>query len=123
MGILNRSIVSIALLSALAIACFAQSGSRRIGPRYIPNSTADAIAVTVVIDSVLLVNNTAGNLTVRIRDKSTNCNGGACPLVPDDLVVNAGSIYSIPMYGTQAVGGISWSASAANSIVGVIRGQ
>lgn len=117
-----RRSLRLLLVAILALVCFAQSGGLRvIGPTYVPNVSADAVTGLVTIDSITLTNNTAGNLTVRIRDKSTACNGGPCPLVPDDLVVNATSIYTIAMYGMPARGGITWVASAANSVVGKIR--
>jgi hypothetical protein len=89
----------------------------------IPVSPATLATATVYVDAIVLVNNSASNVTVRIRDRSTDCSNGPCQLVSDDLVIMAGSTYPIPLYGVAATGGITWSASDGTAIVGRITGR
>ena len=68
------------------------------------------------VKAIVLVNDTAAAVTCAIKDKSTNCNGGACAIVPSastgPLAVAAATMYVIQLPGTPASGGITWSCSA-----------
>lgn len=77
---------------------------------------------TVFVDMVVLANVSASSVTVSITDGSKNCNGGPCTLFPP-ATIQSNQVYTIPLNGTPANGGIVWSASAANSIHGSIRGR
>lgn len=77
---------------------------------------------TVFIDQVVLANISASSITVTITDGSTNCNGGPCTLFPP-ATIQSNQVYTIPLNGVPANGGIIWSASAANAVHGSIRGR
>jgi len=91
-----------------------------VGPIFIPNSTAVIVARDVKIGKVILSNTTAGALTVTISDRSTSCNSGACQIWPA-ISIAANTVYTVDLYGTFMQSGISWSASAANSVIGVVN--
>ena len=95
---------------------------------FVPNSStrvATALVGYVRVYQVNFVNNTASSVTVTLTDGSTNCNGGACPLLPTGtaLSIAAGTVYVINLNGQAAAGGVFWSASTANAVAGYIRGQ
>lgn len=90
---------------------------------YLTNSAADVTTADSYIDRIFLSNVTVGAVTVTIKDKSTNCGGSACQLLPT-FSIAANSIYVSPdLGGLYAAGGIQWQASANTSIVGWIKGK
>ena len=67
------------------------------------------------VKAIVLVNDTAAAVTCAIQDKSTNCNGGACSIVPSSptaLSIASGAMYTIGLYGIPVSGGITWSCSS-----------
>ena len=94
----------------------------------VPNSSTRVVAISsaayVRVNQVNFTNITGGAITVTFTDGSTNCNGGACNLLPTTtpLSIASGTTYTINLNGQPAVGGVFWSASAANSIHGWARG-
>lgn len=68
------------------------------------------------VKAIVLVNDTAASVTCAIKDKSTNCNSAACPIVPSastgPLSIAAATMYVIQLPGIPATGGITWSCSA-----------
>lgn len=105
----------------LATALFAQDQTKNgspitLGVTTLPASPTVATTKNMFVDYIVLVNKTASAVTVTIKDQSTNCSGAAaCTLAPA-VSVAANSVYSMPMLGMYAQGGLLWSASAANSI-------
>jgi len=91
-----------------------------VGPTFIPNSTTVIVAKDVKIGKIVLSNTTAGALTVTISDRSTSCNGGACQIWPA-ISIAANTVYTADLGGTFMQSGISWSASAANSVIGAVN--
>jgi hypothetical protein len=77
---------------------------------------------TVFVEQINLQNTTGSAVTVTIVDGSTNCNGGACSLVPA-VSIAANTSYSINKNGEPANGGLKWSASSANAIHASVRGR
>ena len=103
-----------------------------VGAAVVPN-TPTAVAVpktlggaaapyTVFVEMVVLVNVSASPVTVSITDGSTNCNGGQCTLFPP-ATIQSNQVYTIPLNGAPANGGIIWTASAANAVHASIRGR
>ena len=84
--------------------------------------SGNAAPSTVFVEMVVLANISAAAVTVTITDGSTNCNGGPCTLFAP-ATIQANQVYTIPLNGAPANGGISWSASAANAVHGSIRGR
>lgn len=102
------------------------------GTAVVPNA-ATAVAVpkmpsgaaapkTVFVEMIVLANVSASSVTVSITDGSTNCSGGTCTLFPP-ATIQPNQVYTIPLNGAPANGGVIWSASAANAIHASIRGR
>jgi hypothetical protein len=72
---------------------------------------------TFYIDGIYLVNNSGSAVTVRIRDRSTDCNSAVCPIIPDDFSLAASTPYVYALPKISAGGGITISASSANAVV------
>ncbi len=67
------------------------------------------------IRAVVLTNSTASDITCQMQDRTTDCSGGACDLLPSSpspLVVKAASIYAVPLFDIPADQGFTWSCSA-----------
>lgn len=93
------------------------------GVSVIPNtSTAvpNAGAGVVELDKGWFSNSTGSTVTLSIGDGTTNCNGAACQVFPA-VSVAANSVVSVD-FGRLPVSGVTWSASAANSLQGYIKG-
>jgi len=135
-----KTFVLLALAACLRLSAQSPSGyypltpyiSWYYGTTVVPNA-ATAIVVpktpggsaapnTVFVEMVVLANISASAVTVTITDRSTNCNGGPCTLFAP-ATIQANQVYTIPLNGAPANGGISWSASAANAVHGSIRGR
>ena len=122
-------VVTILALFALPLGAQMDS-SDRFGARsffasgFVPASATDLATDTVYVDAIVLINDTGSDVTVTVRDKSTDCGGSACPVLPSTspLVVKAASIYSVPLYKFRARGGIRWSASAGSAVYAQIVG-
>ena len=111
----------------IAIAAFSQTvtypnGTVEVLMRYVPNSTTDVFTSGVRLTRIRLTNNTSSTVTCRIRDKSTNCNSGVCVIWADDVEIPARTTLLEELGGFTATGGLTWSCSAANSVVGSILG-
>lgn len=91
----------------------------------VPSSTTTMLATpgkVLKIHAMVLRNITNASATVTITDIGSDCNGSPCYITPGALTIPANTIYTVVLNGEPAVGGISWSASAANAIVGWIGG-
>lgn len=74
-------------------------------------------STTFYVSGVVITNNGTSSRTVNLRDKSTSCNAGACRVgVPLNLVIEAGTVYVIPLPYISATSGMEISASAATDI-------
>ena len=84
----------------------------------IPNVAADLTTEDTYVFQIVLVNKTAGAVTVTITDKATS----AKTLVPTlSIAANTTQILSYPE-GVKMTGGINWVAGAASSIDAEIKG-
>ena len=124
------------LFNSLALAlCFVMAASAQVSvsDRFAKNNfafkmfmptAADTVLAskTAYIGAIVLVNNSGAAVTLRIRDRSTDCNGAACPIYPDDISIPAGTTWTSTYPFLEATGGITWSASSANAVVGRITG-
>jgi len=97
-------------------------GASDAGPTYIPNTVTVAMGANARLFFLHLANSTSGAVTVTINDRSNNCNNGPCPLWPT-VSIAGNTVYITPLNGILAVGGFTWQASAANSVVGWISYQ
>jgi hypothetical protein len=88
-----------------------------------PGTTATITSTTVYVDGVVVINNSSSAITFRLRDRSTDCAGAACPLVPDDISVAAKSMYTIPYPKIEAKSGITWACSDGSNVILRIVGQ
>lgn len=89
-------------------------------PAFVPATATDVVARDVNVMRINLSNTTGSAVTVTITDKSTNCGGSACQIWPA-ITISANTVYMVDVGGEQFVGGIRWSASASNAVVGSIR--
>lgn len=117
----------LALFALFAGCCFASGTNVGGVPSVVPIPSSLTALITVAssqyvsVQYVTLHNITASAVTIKILDQSTNCNSAACPVVSSSgtatLSVAANSTVVFALGGQPAVGGIQWSASAANSVM------
>lgn len=123
--------LSVALIALLTFNAFAQypiflSDPNRILFRqdftFVPNTLTAVTNKTIDVDLIWLSNNTASAVTVTLQDQSTNCNSGACNVLPT-VSIQANTAYILSISGSvRFLNGIKWQASSSNAIVGYVRG-
>jgi hypothetical protein len=95
-------------------------------PGYVP-STDTVVASSTVTLTYLHLNNASGSpASCVIKDRSTNCGGGACPLWGPAAVAasgSAGSVVSWPFYSLPATNGFTWSCTVPSAVVGSVSYQ
>lgn len=135
-----KQFLLVAGLAALRLSAQSPSGYYPVNPyiswyygtAVVPNA-ASAVPVpkmpsgapapkTVFVEMVVLANISSSAVTVTITDGSTNCGGGHCTLFAP-ATIQANQVYTIPLNGVPANGGVIWTASAANAVHGSIRGR
>jgi hypothetical protein len=88
-------------------------------PALIPSAEEDVVATGatsgVYVDLITIANPTASSVDVAILDKQS------VPKAILDVTVAANTTYVIKLYGYWAPGGVSWSASTNNVLVGYMR--
>lgn len=92
-------------------------------PGYVPNSDTAITTSGATLLGLHLNNKSASPVECVIKDRSTNCGGGACSLFgPATLGASgsAGSVVSWAFNSMPAPNGIQWSCSAASAVVGSI---
>jgi hypothetical protein len=127
---MKRALLSISFLLAAISAARAQTATAYpvVGvawhqPQvFVPNSTTVVTNQDSLIGHLHLANASASSVTVTLQDTSTNCNGGACQFWPA-IPIAPNTSYDNDFGGMLCTGGIKWSASAANAVVGYIRGN
>lgn len=110
---ISRAIFAFLLLF---ITCFGLNADE-IGLVFVPNTPTAVTTKTTRVYYMKFTNTTGGAVTVTVSDRSTNCNSGACDIwtavsIPANTTITEAS------NGVLMNGGITWSASAANSITG-----
>jgi hypothetical protein len=96
-------------------------GPKTITTKYMENSSTDFKTKDTWVDLLVLSNKSGSAVTVRISDKSTQCNSGACDVIPT-VSIAANTAYIVPAAGGLYFrSGINWVASAANAVVVQIR--
>lgn len=100
------------------LACLLQATTTN--PAYIPNSTSVVTTRDATLKKLILSNVTAGAITVTISDRSTRCNSAACQIWPA-VSIAANTVYVVDLgnSGVYCESGFSWSASGANSVIGI----
>ena len=84
---------------------------------FIPSTPTVLVNRTASVTAIWLANTTGSAVTVTFRDQSTNCNSGACNWWPT-ISVAANTVYAVEVPGISSEGGIVWSASTANAVIG-----
>lgn len=82
----------------------------------IPNAGSGVVE----LDRGWFANTSGVPATLTIADSTTNCNGAACQVFPA-VTVAAYSVVSVD-FARLPVSGVVWSASAANSLQGYVKG-
>ncbi len=98
----------------------AQSPPWEVGLTNVPAATTVVVSQTVHVQQMTLVNTTGSAVTVTVLDRSTNCNGAACTVFAASIAAN--TVYTVPLGGVRAQGGVTWVASTANAVSGWMRG-
>lgn len=113
----------------VALAVFpllAQAPPWEVGLQYLPSSAASIVTQTVRCQQALFVNADTADHLVTVVDRSTNCNGGACPIfiskLPGTVSGSSPTTYAVPLNGVRATGGVVWSTDASNVVAGWIKG-
>ncbi len=91
-------------------------------PGFLPSSATDVYTSDVRIERVYLANTTGSAVTVTLLDKSANCSAGACSMWPA-VSIAANTVYTVDMGNVWFRGGLQWSASAGNAVVGYLRAR
>lgn len=86
-------------------------------PAYIPNTATVVTSHDALIYRLTLSNVTAGAVTVTISDRSANCNSAACQIW-SAVSIAANTVYTVEFGGIFMESGFTWTASAANSVIG-----
>ena len=84
---------------------------------FIPSTPTVLVNRTASVTAIWLANTTGSAVTVTFRDQSTNCNSGTCSWWPT-ISIAANTVYSVEVPGISSEGGIVWSASTANAVIG-----
>jgi hypothetical protein len=88
---------------------------------FVPNSTTVVTNQDSLIGHLHLTNSGSTTAHIVLTDNSTNCNGAGCQFWPT-ISIAPNTSYDVDFGGMLCTGGIKWSASAANAVVGYIRG-
>ncbi|HLJ13438.1 MAG TPA: hypothetical protein VKV15_03005 [Bryobacteraceae bacterium] len=115
---------SILVLSVLIFAIFGQTSDRfsaytvDTDPAPIPASLSAVFTFTLYVEEITLTNKTAMEVTVTIQDRQTPARDFMrdVPIAPNDVLV-------IRMNGRKFPGGLSWSASTADAVIGYVQGR
>lgn len=92
----------------------------------VPTTSTTVVSATanyVKVDAIVLRNTSASAVTVTISDLSSNCNGSPCSITPGALSIAANTLYILKLNGEPASGGVQWSASTANAVIGWMGGR
>ena len=94
-------------------------GDWETNPKLIPAVAEDIFSGSCHIREIHLVNETSGAVTVTINDKQTTPRAD----IPTTVAVPANSDLVWVFVGRYCPGGLTWVASAANSVTGYVRGR
>lgn len=86
-------------------------------PAYVPNSPADVVAQSVYVEEITLTNASDSSVSVTVNDKQSS----PLPYL-SAVAIAARTTYVIDSKGRYFPGGVSWSATAANAVVGYVSG-
>lgn len=89
---------------------------------FVPATFTDVFTDTTQMIKVMLSNTSASPVTCSLKNKGTGCGGAACTFWPA-ISLPANTIQAIDMSGIQAMGGVQWSCSTGNVVVGAILGR
>jgi len=96
---------------------------------YVPASSTAVTPSTSMVNFLYLANTSASPVTVTLTDSSTACSGSPCPFWPAVTIAGctggAGvgcTVYTASLGGLVATGGVKWSASTGNAVVGFMTG-
>lgn len=112
------------ILVILALALFGQSGDRfgagsvDTDPSPIPATLTTVFDFTFYADEITLTNKSAGSVTVTIQDRQSTPRE-----FMKDVPIPASALYVVSLHGRKFPGGLSWSASSANAVIGYVQGR
>ncbi len=112
-----KTISIIVALLLLACVVLAAPPGASIAPRYVPDTDTTVITGTVYLRELRLTNtSTSATVTCAVLDKQ----GTPLPLLASPDISPKQTILLASPSGQIMLGGVSWSCSAANTIVGSI---
>jgi hypothetical protein len=88
-------------------------------PALIPNVAESLWTTNTWLEEITLINTSANPVTVTINDRQAV----PMPVIPPAMSLAAGEMYVIRFGARYCPSGVTWVASANNSIVGYIRGK
>jgi len=104
----------------------AQSAAGEVRMQFLPATNTDVVTVQsglgYLVSRITLSNTSASTVTCNVRDRSTNCGGAACQFWPD-ISITAHTLQAMDFGGASAIGGLAWSCSTGNVVVGNILGR
>lgn len=118
--------IKIAALSVLLLTCL--TGQVSIQDRFrpsaftykgVPGTSANipSNGKTFHATAIVITNSNSSSITVRVRDRSTDCEGGGCPLIPDDVTIGAKSVVEFNFPYVEVTGGLAWTSSIGTAVV------
>jgi hypothetical protein len=87
-------------------------------PKLIPAVVEDVFSSTCYVEEIVLTNVTDADVTVTMADKQTT----PVPLL-SAVPIYARSVVSLPFKARYCPSGLTWVCSAADSVVGYVRGR
>lgn len=90
--------------------------------QFVPATDTDVFTANTQIIKIMLSNTSASAVTCTVKNKGTGCGGAACQFWPA-ISLPANAIQAIDMGGILSLGGVQWSCSTANVVVGSILGR
>ena len=117
------TLLAVLLLASMAAAQTPQRfypGERDLDAQWVPGTPTDAVSVTVYVNMFTLTNTSGSDVTCRIFDRQSPPKA-----LFYDTIGGQGSgkssHYVMAYRGRKMLGGISWSCTAANAVVGYIQ--
>lgn len=112
------------ILFVVVLALFSQTPDRfgaytvETDPAPIPATLTAIFTSTIYVEEITLTNKTAAQVTVTIQDRQTMARE-----FMKDVPIAANTLYVVRLNGRKFPGGLSWSASSANAVVGYVQGR
>lgn len=66
---------------------------------------------------IVVTNSNSSSIQIRARDRSTDCEGGGCPLIPDDVTIPAKTVVEFNFPYVEVTSGMAWTSTIGTAVV------